>query len=76
MGTTPVRLEGVTAGTHNLLLTLKDYSDVSQTIAVTAGSDKEITIDLGKKAPGFALPVTFGAFAVIVILAVLRRKDT
>jgi len=74
VGTTPVLLQGVTAGTHNLLLTLQDYSDVSQKIEVIAGSDKDITIDLGKKAPGFALPVTLCALGVIGILALVRRK--
>lgn len=74
VGKTPVMLQGVAAGTHNLLLTMQDYSDVSQKIEVTAGSDKEITIDLGKKAPGFALPVTLAALAAIAILAGNRRK--
>ena len=72
-GMTPIMLQGVAAGTHNLLLTMQGYSDVSQTVEVAAGSEKEILIDLGKKAPGFALPVSLAALAAIVLLAGRKR---
>jgi len=74
-GITPVKIQNVKAGTRKILLTLQSYPDNTQTVEITAGSDKEISIDLGtKKAPGFALPVSLAALAFTALVVLGRRK--
>jgi hypothetical protein len=75
VGNTPVQLKGVPAGTHNLLLTMQGYSNVTRTIEMTADSDKELSLDLGKKAPGFALPLALAALGAVTFLMVRRGKQ-
>ena len=75
-GITPVKIQNVKAGTHKILLTLQSYPDTTQTVEITAGSDKEISIDLGtKKAPGFAGPASLAALAFVSLVLLGRRKE-
>lgn len=75
LGTTPVTVRNVKAGTHRFLLTLQGYNDNSQTIEISSGSDKEISVDFGpKKAPGFAVPVSLAALVLVSLVLLGRRK--
>jgi hypothetical protein len=66
----------VKAGTHRVLLILQGYNDNSQTIEISRGSEKEISVDFGpKKVPGFAVPVSLAAVAFIALFMLRRRKD-
>lgn len=81
VGSTPVQLQGVQAGSHILLLTMSGYDDVSRTIEIASGSDKDVSIDLGKtdsgkKAPGFTLPLAVAAVGVVVLLLVRKRNPS
>jgi PKD repeat protein len=75
IGTTPVTVPGVKAGIHRVLLTLQGYNDNSQTIEISSGSDKEISVDFGpKKTPGFAVPVSLAALVLVSLVLLRRRK--
>jgi hypothetical protein len=80
IGTTPVTAYNVTAGTHNLILTLQNYHDISQTVEITSGSEKEVSIDFSgeNNSTGFPLSLVLAAGAliavVLVIVLVMRAK--
>lgn len=75
VGTTPLMIPDVTAGTHKVLLTMQNYENISQTIEVTVGSDKEVIVDLKKNSPiippsiaplvGIATGILIGASASV-----------
>jgi PKD repeat protein len=83
IGTTPVTAHNVTAGTHNLILTLQNYNDISRTVEITSGSEKEVSIDFSgvNNSPGFPLSLVLaaGALIAVVLLIVLvmrgKKKD-
>ncbi|OPY38397.1 MAG: PEGA domain protein [Methanoregula sp. PtaU1.Bin051] len=78
VGTTPLTVQNVKAGTHNLLLTQQNYGDVSQTVDITGGSDKVVSVEFsgGKRVPGFTAAAAFGALASLALLAsFLGRKE-
>jgi PKD repeat protein len=76
VGTTPVQVQDLKPGSHKLLLTLQGYGDISQTIDVTGGSDREVSVDFstGKKTPGFTAPVSLAALAFVLLVLPGRRK--
>jgi hypothetical protein len=73
-GTTPLQLQNVPAGSHKILLTMQGYGDSSQTVEMTDGSDKEVSVSLARGTPGFALPVSFAAIALIVLALGWKRR--
>jgi PKD repeat protein len=75
LGTTPVTVRNVKAGIHRFLLILQGYNDNSQTIEISSGSEKEISVDFGpKKTPGFAVPVSLAALVLVSLVLLGRRK--
>jgi PKD repeat protein len=76
VGTTPLMLQNVPAGTHSILLTLTNYEDYSQGVTLADGADKEMSVSLiaTKKSPGFSLPVAVLAFSCIVVIRFRRRN--
>ena len=75
LGTTPLTVPGVKAGAHRVLLTLQGYPDNSQTVEISSGSEKEMSVDFGpKKTPGFAVPVSLAALAFAMLVIWGRRK--
>lgn len=76
VGTTPVTLPGVTAGSHRLLLTLQGYADSTQPVTVTAGQQSDVTITFpAKKTPGFAIPAVLAGLALALLALQGRRRD-
>ncbi len=75
VGTTPVRVPGVTPGTHRLVLTLQGYNDFMQPVDITGGSENEVNASfLSKKTPGFAVPAALAALAFAMLVIWGRRK--
>jgi len=73
VGTTPVTIPAVTAGTHTVFLTMQDYEDITQTIEITGGSYREFTASLKKKTPIVLPPIIapFAGIATGIILGAL-----
>lgn len=73
IGTAPVTVPGVAAGSHRLLLTLQGYADITRAVNVTAGQETRESVTFpAKKAPGFPVPAALGALALL--LPVLQRR--
>lgn len=73
-GTTPLHLQNVPAGSHKVLLTLQGYGDSSQTVEMTGGSDKDVSISLAKATPGFAPVLSVAALGLIVLALGWKRR--
>jgi PKD repeat protein len=73
-GKTPLAVPNVTAGQHNLLLTLQGYTDASRAVNVGAASENQVAVEMtaAKKTPGFAAM----AGVLSIALLVLFRKRT
>jgi PKD repeat protein len=78
-GVSPVTIQGLSAGIHTVQLTLKDYSDNSSTITVTAGQTQKYTAGLQKvyKPSSADLLLAGGAMVLIALIAlvVMFRSD-
>jgi hypothetical protein len=78
-GVSPVTIPGLSAGMHTVLLTLKDYTDNSTTIPVTAGQTRKYTAGLQKvyKPSVSDMLLAGGAMVLIALIAlvVMFRKD-
>jgi len=76
VGATPLMLQNVPAGTHTILLTLRNYNDYRQDVTISDRSDKEISVSLTttKRAPGFSLPAVLVAISCIGLAGIRRRK--
>jgi len=70
-GVSPLNLNDLQPGTHNLLVTLKGYNDRQQSVTVTAGAVQPVTVDFGTKTPGFA-----GILAIIAFCGLLALRKT
>ena len=78
-GVSPVTIQGLSAGMHTVLLTLKDYTDNSSTITVTAGQTRKYTAGLQKvyKPSSSDVLLAGGAMVLIALIAlvVMFRSD-
>jgi PEGA domain len=72
-GKTPLTLPNMTAGQHNLLLTLTDYTDASRAVNVSSGAENQVAVDMiaVKKTPGFAAMAGVLSLALLVLF---RRR--
>jgi hypothetical protein len=73
-GTAPLELQNVPAGSHKVLLTMQGYGDSSQTVEMTDGSNKEVSVSLAKATPGFATVLSVAALALIVLALGWKRR--
>jgi PGF-CTERM protein len=71
-GTTPLTLQSVPAGPHNVLLTMSKYKEVPRSVQVTAGSDSQIVVDMAKDTPGFGVVLAIAALGILLVVS--RRK--
>ena len=76
-GKTPITIPDVIPGTHTILLTMQGYSDTSRSVDVSAGSQNQISVDLGagKKIPGFEAVLAIFSIAGLVAFRMLYRKQ-
>jgi hypothetical protein len=78
-GVSPVTIQGLSAGTHTVLLTLQDYSDNSTTITVTAGQTRKYSAGLQKVYKPSASDLLLAGGVVVLIalvaLVVMVRVD-
>jgi hypothetical protein len=72
-GKTPLTLPNITAGQHNLLLTLADYTDASRAVNVSSRAENQVAVDMiaVKKTPGFAAMAGVLSLALLVLF---RRR--
>jgi PKD repeat protein len=79
-GVSPGTITGISAGTHTILLTLKDYDNSSTNLSITAGETGKLTTTLEKgNRPSFIdILLAAGTIAILGIIAllVMFRKDT
>lgn len=70
IGTSPVKVQGVQAGSHKVLLTMQGYGDIAKTVDVPDGSDKEVEVVFADatKTPGFGAFWAIGAFFGVLVL--------
>jgi hypothetical protein len=78
-GVSPVTIPGLSAGTHTILLTLKEYANTTTNISITAGKTQKYTTGLQKvyKPSAIDLLLAVGAIIMIAVIAlvVMFRKD-
>jgi PKD repeat protein len=76
-GKTPITIPDVIPGTHTILLTMQGYSDTSRSVDVSAGSQNQISVDLGagKKIPGFEAVLAIFSIAGLVAFRMLNKKE-
>jgi len=78
-GVSPVTIQGISAGTHTVLLTLQDYSDNSTTITVSAGQTRKYSAGLQKVYKPSASDLLLAGGVVVLIalvaLVVMVRVD-
>jgi DNA-binding beta-propeller fold protein YncE len=78
-GVSPVTIQGLSAGMHTILLTLKDYTDNSTSITVIAGQTQKYTAGLQKvyKPSASDLLLAGGAMVLIALIALVAmfRSD-
>jgi hypothetical protein len=78
-GVSPVTIPGLSAGTHTILLTLKEYANTTTNISITAGKTQKYTTGLQKVYKPSAIDLLLAAGAIIMIaviaLVVMFRKD-
>jgi hypothetical protein len=77
VGTTPVSIPDVSAGTHRLLLTLQNYEDISRTVEVTGGTDTEVSVEfpVENETPGFGMALSLAAVAFTALVMLGKKKD-
>jgi hypothetical protein len=80
VGVSPVKVPGLSAGTHTVLMKLAGYSDLQAVVQITAGDVQEYSTGLSPAtpgnpsptatvaAPGFELATAMGALGAILIL--------
>jgi len=77
-GVSPVTISGLSAGTHTILLTLKEYANTTTNISITAGKTQKYTTGLQKVYKPSAIDLLLAAGAIIMIaviaLVVMFRK--
>jgi PKD repeat protein len=74
-GTTPVTVQDVAPGSHRLLLILQGYQDIVQVVEITGGKDTDVSVTFtGRKTPGFALPATVAALALVLLVLNGKRE--
>lgn len=77
-GVSPATLDGISAGTHTILLTLQDYAGNSTSIFITGGQTQKHTTGLQKINKVSAIDILLGAGVMVIIgiiaLAVMFRK--
>jgi PKD repeat protein len=78
-GVSPVTIPGLSAGTHTILLTLKEYANTTTNISITTGKTQKYTTGLQKvyKPSAIDLLLAVGAIIMIAVIAlvVMFRKD-
>jgi len=78
-GVSPVTIPGLSAGTHMVLLTLKEYANTTTNISITAGKTQKYTTGLQKVYKPSAIDLLLAAGAIVMIaviaLVVMFRKD-
>ena len=78
-GVSPVTITGLSAGTHTILLTLKEYANTTTNISITVGKTQKYTTGLQKVYKPSAIDLLLAAGAIIMIaviaLVVMFRKD-
>ena len=77
-GVTPLTLDGIPTGTHQVRLALAGYNDYSTTVELGAGSTSSVSASLSPiQTPGTGTApfAAMGALALIVFLVALRRRD-
>jgi PKD repeat protein len=78
-GVSPVTIPGLFAGTHTVLVTLKEYTDNTTNISVTVGQTQKYTTGLQKVFRPSAIDLLLAAGAIVIIaviaMAVMFRKD-
>ncbi|HOD86015.1 MAG TPA: PEGA domain-containing protein [Methanoculleus sp.] len=77
-GITPLTLDGIPTGTHQVRLALAGYSDYSTTVEVGAGSTSSASASLSPiQTPGTGMApfAAVGALGLIGLLVAMRRRD-
>ena len=78
-GVSPVTISGLSAGTHTVLLTLKEYANTTTNISINAGQTQKYSPGLQKayRLSAVDLLLAAGAIVMIAIIAmvVMFRKD-
>jgi hypothetical protein len=78
-GVSPVTLSGLSPGTHHVLVTLKEYTNTTTNISISAGQTQKYSVELKKvyKPSAIDLILAAGAIMMIVVIAlvVMFRKD-
>jgi PKD repeat protein len=78
-GVSPVTLSGLSTGTHHVLVTLKEYTNTTTNISISAGQTQKYSVELKKvyKPSAIDLILAAGAIMMIVVIAlvVMFRKD-
>jgi PKD repeat protein len=78
-GVSPVTISGLSAGTHTVLLTLKEYANTTTNISITAGQTQKYSRELQKayRLSAIDLLLAVGAIFMIAVIAmvVMFRKD-
>jgi PKD repeat protein len=74
IGTAPLMVKNVKAGSHKILLTMPDYDDISRTVDISDGMDKEMDLVFVSEttAPGFEAVFAIAACCVVLLLG--RKK--
>ena len=77
-GVSPVTVPGLSNGTHLILVTLKEYENISANITITGGQTQKFTPGLQKmfRLSTIDLLLAVGAFVMVVVIAlvVMFRK--
>jgi len=77
-GVTPLTLDGIPTGTHQVRLALAGYNDYSTTVEVGAGSTSSASASLSPiQTPGTGMApfAAVGALGLIGLLVAMRRRD-
>jgi hypothetical protein len=78
-GVSPVTITGLSTGTHTVLVTLKEYTNTTTNISITAGQTQKLSSELKKvyKPTVNDLILAAGAIVMIAVIAliVMFRKD-
>ena len=78
-GVSPVTITGLSSGTHTVLATLKDYTNISTNLSISAGQTQKYSAELKKVFRPSAIDLFLAAGAIVMIaviaLVVIFRKE-
>ena len=78
-GVSPITIPGLSPGTHEVLLTLKEYANTTTNISITGGQTQKYTAELQKVYTPSIIDLILAAGAIVMIaviaMIVMFRKD-